>query len=209
MRIRRNLGWVIFLTLAAFGHAGETIPSGRPDATIDLATREGVTLVGGKWRYHNTRIIEVDFRGPGPDRQPTGSTVVFETALDDYTEIGVDGELSRYLGQRGGSPFFFGDNLTALGWILFLQGAYAVSQPEMPAEVVTPEYQEAIRSHFRMIPAIATFAILVCFWTAEVLLAVYAALLPFYAIPINLKPAPQAARAVVKESLEDGAPAAS
>jgi gluconolactonase len=34
---------------------------------------------------------------------PTGSTAVFETALDDYAEIWVDGELPRALGQRGGS----------------------------------------------------------------------------------------------------------
>ena len=32
-----------------------------------------------------------------------GSTAVFETSLDDYAEIWVDGELSRALGQSGGS----------------------------------------------------------------------------------------------------------
>ena len=132
--------------------------------SIDLATREGVALVQGQWRYSDTRIIEVDFTGPGPDGQPTGrpvktydylpkaggvgfddsawlaiepttlaerrgtgrisfnwyriavtipervngrdtsgSTVVFETALDDYAEIWVDGELPRAVGQSGGS----------------------------------------------------------------------------------------------------------
>ena len=34
---------------------------------------------------------------------PTGSTVVFETSVDDYAEIWVDGELTRGLGQNGGS----------------------------------------------------------------------------------------------------------
>ena len=34
---------------------------------------------------------------------PTGSTVVFETSIDDYAEVWVDGELSRALGQMGGS----------------------------------------------------------------------------------------------------------
>jgi len=33
---------------------------------------------------------------------PSGSTVVFETAIDDYAEVWVDGELPRGLGQRGG-----------------------------------------------------------------------------------------------------------
>ncbi|MGH7428812.1 MAG: SMP-30/gluconolactonase/LRE family protein, partial [Candidatus Methylomirabilaceae bacterium] len=139
-------------------------PVGPPDAVIDLATREGVRLVKGEWRYSDTRIIEVHFRAPGPDGQPTGgpiktydytphaggadyddsqwevidpttlgkrrstgricfnwyrinltipdrvgsldptgSTVVFETALDDYAEVWVDGELPRGLGQMGGS----------------------------------------------------------------------------------------------------------
>ncbi len=32
-----------------------------------------------------------------------GSTVVFETAIDDYAEVWVNGELARYLGQAGGS----------------------------------------------------------------------------------------------------------
>lgn len=32
-----------------------------------------------------------------------GSTIVFETAVDDYAEIWVDGELPRRLGQSGGS----------------------------------------------------------------------------------------------------------
>ncbi len=139
-------------------------PTGPPTAMIDLATLDGVRLVRGQWRYSDTRIIEVDFRGPGPDKQPTGapvktydytphaggadfddsqweiiepttldqrrgtgrlgfnwyriritipehigdfdpagSTLVFETALDDAAEVWVDGELPRALGQRGGS----------------------------------------------------------------------------------------------------------
>ena len=32
-----------------------------------------------------------------------GATVVFQTTLDDYAEIWVEGELPRYQGQRGGS----------------------------------------------------------------------------------------------------------
>jgi gluconolactonase len=146
---------MLFLLLAA------TIA---PAATVDLTTPEGVRLVKGEWRYSDTKIIEVDFRAPGPDGQPTGapirtydfaphaggadfddsrwkvidpgslaarrstgrlcfnwyrinitvperigsfdptgSTVVFETALDDYAEVWVDGELTRAPGQSGGS----------------------------------------------------------------------------------------------------------
>jgi gluconolactonase len=42
-----------------------------------------------------------------PDRigsfDPRGSTVVFETVVDDYAEVWVDGRLPRELGQSGGS----------------------------------------------------------------------------------------------------------
>lgn len=140
------------------------VPSGKPDATIDLATADGVGMVKSEWRYSDTKILEVNFVGPGADRQPTGSpvrtydytphaggvdfddsrwevigpgtldqrrgngrlgfnwyrikltipdrvgdfdptgtTAVFETSLDDYAEIWVDGELSRAPGQSGGS----------------------------------------------------------------------------------------------------------
>jgi len=139
-------------------------PNGAPAATIDLATDAGVQMVKGQWRYHDTKIVEADFRAPGPDGQPTGapiktydyvphagganfddasweaiaaatleqrrgngrlgfnwyrigitiperidgfdpagSTAVFETSIDDYAEIWVDGELTRALGQSGGS----------------------------------------------------------------------------------------------------------
>ena len=135
-----------------------------PVVSLDLATREGAAIVNGQWRYSDTKIIEVDFKRPGADGQPTGvpvrtydylpkagiadfddsawevldpttlterrgtgrmsfnwyriaitiperidgydpsgSTVVFETALDDYAEIWVDGELPRAVGQTGGS----------------------------------------------------------------------------------------------------------
>jgi len=48
-------------------------PFGRPDAVIDLATRKGAELVKGQWRYSDTRIIEVDSRGVGPDLKPSGA----------------------------------------------------------------------------------------------------------------------------------------
>ena len=158
---------ILFATLASFAYgaaAQDAVPSGRPEASINLATAEGARLVKGAWRYSDTKIIEVDFRGPGPDGQPTGAqvktydyaphaggadfddskwevidastldkrrstgrlcfnwyriritiperiagfdptgtTVVFETALDDYAEVWVEGEIPRALGQMGGS----------------------------------------------------------------------------------------------------------
>lgn len=178
MNLRRELSITIFFSLIIAGvslcvgiepsvthaNSGSEVPAGKPEAMIDLASASGVDLIKGNWRYSDTRIIEVDFRGPGQDKQPsgvpvktydytphaggadfddskwevisptsldhrrgngrlgfswyrlkltipdrvgdfdpTGSTLVFETSLDDYAEIWVDGELSRSLGQSGGS----------------------------------------------------------------------------------------------------------
>ncbi|NOT35536.1 MAG: SMP-30/gluconolactonase/LRE family protein [Candidatus Eisenbacteria bacterium] len=139
-------------------------PAGTPDATLDLATREGVATVRGAWRTSETKISEIDFRSVGADLKasgpanrtfdfaphaegvafddsqwetidpttlgarrstgklcfnwyrlsvtvptkvgtfdPTGATLVFETVVDDYAEVWVDGVLARSLGQTGGS----------------------------------------------------------------------------------------------------------
>jgi gluconolactonase len=164
-RISAGLIAMLF-ALSGIAAAGSNTdaPSGKPEATIDLATAEGVKSIKGEWRYSDTKIVEVAFRAPGTDGQPTGtpvktydytphagvadfddanwkvidpatlkerrstgrlcfnwyriritipervglfdpagSTVVFETALDDYAEVWVDGELPRKLGQMGGS----------------------------------------------------------------------------------------------------------
>jgi gluconolactonase len=156
-------GLSALVALTATTQPSET-PAGSPEATIDLAQEAGVRLVKGEWRYHDTRVVETDFRAPGPEGQPTGaqvktydftphaggpdfddstwekigpatleqrrgngrlsfnwyrigitipdrignfdptgSTAVFETSIDDYAEIWVDGELTRAAGQSGGS----------------------------------------------------------------------------------------------------------
>ena len=157
-------GALVFLAGRALAETNADAPTGKPDAAIDLATREGVEFVKGQWRYSDTKIIEVDFKAAGPDKQPTGkpiktydfkphaggadfddskwekldpmtldarrstgrlcfnwyrinvtipervndvdlagATAVLETSIDDYAEIWVEGEMSRALGQSGGS----------------------------------------------------------------------------------------------------------
>ncbi len=49
----------------------EFLPS-CPDAIVDLQTHEGAVLVGGQWRYSDTRVREVDFVGVGPDLGSSG-----------------------------------------------------------------------------------------------------------------------------------------
>ena len=68
------------LTLAAvqlsvgtpFAQVTSDAPAARPDAIVNLATDEGAALVGGQWRYHDARVIEVEHRSPGPDFRPSG-----------------------------------------------------------------------------------------------------------------------------------------
>ncbi len=81
------------------------------------------------------------------------------------------------------APLFFGANLTIIGWILYLQWMYANSQHDMFAGFVTDEYRQSIRFRFLMIPIVATLTMLVCFWSTEITLSIYALILPFYMIP--------------------------
>jgi len=55
--------------------AAQAPPYGRPDATIDLRTKEGTQLVKGEWKYSDAKIVEVDSKGPGADLKPSGVPV--------------------------------------------------------------------------------------------------------------------------------------
>lgn len=78
---------------------------------------------------------------------------------------------------------FFGVNLTCIGWILFAQVAYASSQPEMLADHISLEYRERMRNRFLTFALVATFTMLVCFWSVEISMVLYLAALPLYLIP--------------------------
>jgi hypothetical protein len=64
---------LLVLWSSSFGAGSEAVRNDQPLATIDLATRDGASLVKGIWRYSDTKIVEVDFVGPGADGQPTGA----------------------------------------------------------------------------------------------------------------------------------------
>jgi gluconolactonase len=63
-----------------------------------LGARRGHGRLGFNW-YRITVTIPERIG----DYATEGKDVVFETTLDDAAEVWVDGELTRYLGQRGGS----------------------------------------------------------------------------------------------------------
>lgn len=167
MNPRRYLIAAATLALSALtplAQADPTVLPDKPEAVVDLATRDGVALVKGQWKYSDVTVVETTFAASDADGQPgthpvraydytpkaggpnfddsdwetidpttldrrrthgrvafnwyrinltvperigsfdpTGSTAVFETSVDDYAEIWVNGELPRVAGQMGGS----------------------------------------------------------------------------------------------------------
>jgi gluconolactonase len=94
-------------------------PSGRPNRTYDILPHaEGVNFDDSRWealapadlerRLSTGRVCFNWYRlnVTMPDQvgqfDPTGSTVVFEIAIDDYAEIWINGKLPLSLGQTGG-----------------------------------------------------------------------------------------------------------
>ena len=78
VRTMLSSSFLLLLTPAsawAQAWAAQVPPYGRPDAIVDLRTRSGVELVKGQWRYSDVRIIETDFRAPGPDLKPSGNPI--------------------------------------------------------------------------------------------------------------------------------------
>ena len=75
MRVRLAIYAAVLLVVTAGALQAQSVqdpPFGRPDAVIDLTTHEGVAAIKGQWRYSDTRIVEVDARGPGADLKPSG-----------------------------------------------------------------------------------------------------------------------------------------
>ena len=63
----------------------ELLP-GRPDAIVDLQTDEGVSLVGGRWRYADARVEEIDFVELGTPEDPLGPGTVPNRTYDVVTD---------------------------------------------------------------------------------------------------------------------------
>ena len=59
------------MTAATLPGPPELLP-GKPDAVIDLQLAEGVSLIGGEWRYADATVQEIDFVDVGPDLGPSG-----------------------------------------------------------------------------------------------------------------------------------------
>jgi len=62
MTARTSIGLAVAALAAwtaapAAQHARPRLVDGRPQAIVDLRTREGVALIGGQWRYSDARLV--------------------------------------------------------------------------------------------------------------------------------------------------------
>jgi gluconolactonase len=74
-RLSLSLILVLLASLATNAQRIQDPPFGRPDAMIDLTSREGVQLVNGQWRYHDVKIMDADSRAVGADLKPSGAPI--------------------------------------------------------------------------------------------------------------------------------------
>ena len=98
---------LVFLAGRALAETNADAPTGQPDAVIDLATREGVDLVKGQWCYSDTKIIQVDFKAAGPDKQPTGKPIKTYGFTPHAGGAGRKLSRSRNVGCATGGPSVF------------------------------------------------------------------------------------------------------
>src|SRR5713101_1102372 len=80
---------LLFLWTASLGaQAVQDPPFGRPDAVVDLASRDGTQLVKGQWRYHDVQIVDAESRSVGPDLRSSESQTI--KTYDYAPHAGVD-----------------------------------------------------------------------------------------------------------------------
>jgi gluconolactonase len=82
----------------------ELLP-GRPDAIIDLQSTEGVSLVGGQWRYADARVEEIEFVELGSPTDPLGPGTVPNRTYDvvrdgEWRELAPEDTMLRLANGR-------------------------------------------------------------------------------------------------------------
>src|SRR5882724_4257492 len=79
-KFRVTAGFLLFC-VAANAQESVELSIGKPEAIVNLKTKEGASLVNSVWRYSDVQIIEKDFKAPGPSADdklalyPTGKAI--------------------------------------------------------------------------------------------------------------------------------------
>ncbi len=128
-------------------HAVRQAIDGRPEATIDLRTRDGVARVNGQWRYSDARLTEADFNSAGPDMKPSGRPVktldqAVKAGATDFNDAGWQKVEPTMLETRRGngriSFAWYRLNVTIPERI----GAFAAAGSTAVFEIVVDDYAE-------------------------------------------------------------------
>ena len=128
-------------------HAVRQAIDNRPEATVDLRTRDGVALVSGQWRYSDARLTEVSFTSAGSDMKPSAHVVkTFDQALKagaaDFDDAGWRKIEPAGLEQRRGN------GRTSFAWyrlnvtIPEQVGSFATAGSTAVLEIVVDDYAE-------------------------------------------------------------------
>ena len=127
--------------------AAQAPPYGRPDAVIDLRTKEGAQLVKGEWKYSDAKITEVDSKGPGADLKPSGAPVrtydytphAGTANFDDSTWAAIDPETLD--ARRGNGKVSFSWYRTRVT-LPEKVGGFPVAGATVSFEIVIDDYAE-------------------------------------------------------------------
>ena len=81
---------IVFLSLLAiqvFSQESRELAIGQPNAVIDLRSKEGTMLVKSTWRYSTAKLVNANFKAPGPDKNdpqalyPTGQNIATQDLM--------------------------------------------------------------------------------------------------------------------------------
>ncbi len=90
-----TLRFAVLLSLfytTVFAQESVELSLDKPDAIVDLRTRDGVAIIKGEWKYRDADVIERDFKLPGPsgdDKQPLYPTGKPNKTHDIFPKAGL------------------------------------------------------------------------------------------------------------------------
>jgi gluconolactonase len=122
-------------------------PAGRPEAVVNLATREGVRLVQGQWRYSDVRFVEVEHHRPGPDLRPSGPPnrtfdIAPKASAADFDDSTWEALAPEQLEARKGNGRFSFNWYRIKVTLPEKVGNFSVSGATVVLEIVVDDYSE-------------------------------------------------------------------
>jgi gluconolactonase len=96
--------------------AGEAVvPTGAPEASLDLNTAAGLEAAGATWRWADARVVDVDFKSVGADLKPSGAPNRTQDVVPHAEAKDFDDRAWTTIGP-GGLPARRGNGKVSFGW---------------------------------------------------------------------------------------------